>query len=112
MKRISRWCLTLSCVGIATLIAGLLMQNDSIWQPAAVVAAISFAIGMGAIHILKPFRYTAWIVAAVVTAMIYPSAFTQWGDFNLRNKWLILIIIQFVMFGMGIHMSLRDFSGI
>jgi BASS family bile acid:Na+ symporter len=94
------------------MITGLVMQQTAVWQPAAVVAAISFAIGMGAIQTLKPFRYTAWIIAAVVTAMIYPAAFSHWGEFDLRNKWLILIIIQIVMFGMGIHMSLRDFSGI
>jgi BASS family bile acid:Na+ symporter len=44
--------------------------------------------------------------------MIYPSAFTHWGSIDLRNKWLILIIVQLVMFGMGIQMSLKDFSGI
>ena len=47
---------------------------------------------------------------AVVAGMIYPEAFTNWGGFDLRNKWLILVIIQLVMFGMGIQMSLKDFS--
>lgn len=88
------------------------MQQARIWQPAAVVAAIGFAIGMGAIPALKSYRYTAWIIAAVVAGMIYPAAFTRWGTFDLRSKWLILIIIQLVMFGMGIQMSLRDFSGL
>jgi len=44
--------------------------------------------------------------------MVYPAAFTHWGTIDLRNKWLILIIIQFVMFGMGIQMSIHDFSGL
>jgi bile acid:Na+ symporter, BASS family len=61
---------------------------------------------------LKSFGYTACIIAAVVAAMIFPEAFTHWGSFDLRNKWLILIIIQLVMFGMGIQMRLKDFSGI
>jgi BASS family bile acid:Na+ symporter len=44
--------------------------------------------------------------------MMFPSAFTNWGSVNLRDKTLILVIIQLVMFGMGTHMSLKDFSGI
>ena len=102
----------LSVVAAVALVVGIVMQQPTIWQPAAVTTAISFAIGMGAIPALKSYRYTAWIICAVVTAMIYPAAFTRWGDFDLRNKWLILIIIQLVMFGMGIQMSLKDFSGI
>ena len=112
MNKLLRFCLLLSIVAAVVLIAGIIMQQQTILQPAAVVTAISFAIGMGSISSLKTYRYTAWIICAVVTAMIYPAAFTRWGDFDLRNKWLILIIIQLVMFGMGIQMSLKDFSGI
>jgi BASS family bile acid:Na+ symporter len=83
-----------------------------VWQPCAVIAIICFAVGMGSVPSLKNFRYTAWIIAAVVVAMIYPSAFTHLGGIDLRDKWLILVIIQLVMFGMGIQMSLKDFSGI
>ena len=31
---------------------------------------------------------------------------------NLREKWLILLVVQTVMFGMGTQMSLKDFAGI
>src|SRR5688572_29523458 len=112
MKKIERACLLLSGVAAVLLVIGIITQQHSIWQPAAVICSICFAIGMGAVPALKSFRYTAWIIAAVVAAMIYPAAFTHWGSFDLRNKWLILIIIQLVMFGMGIQMSLKDFSGI
>ena len=44
--------------------------------------------------------------------MLFPSAFLHWGSFDLRNKWLILVVVQMVMFGMGIQMSLKDFSGL
>ena len=102
----------ISCVTAIALIAGLVMQRVAVWQPAAVATAICFAIGMGSIPALKSYLYTAWIIAAVVAGMIYPAAFTKWGSFDLRSKWLILVIIQLVMFGMGIQMSLRDFSGL
>jgi bile acid:Na+ symporter, BASS family len=112
MKKIAWVCLLLSGVAAVALAIGVLIQQDFTWKPAAVIGSIGFAIGMGAVPALKSFRYTAWIIAAVVAAMIYPTAFTHWGSFDLRNKWLILIIIQLVMFGMGIQMSLKDFSGI
>jgi BASS family bile acid:Na+ symporter len=44
--------------------------------------------------------------------MIYPTAFLKVGDFNLRDRWLLLIIVQLVMFGMGTQMSLKDFAGV
>ncbi|GAA4736055.1 bile acid:sodium symporter family protein [Flavisolibacter ginsenosidimutans] len=112
MKRAMQICLVLSAVGAVALIAGMLFHQQNIWQLAAVVLIVGFAIGMGVIKNLKSYRYTAWIIAAVVTAMIYPAAFSHWGSVDLRNKWLILVIVQLVMFGMGIQMSLKDFSGI
>jgi BASS family bile acid:Na+ symporter len=44
--------------------------------------------------------------------MLYPASFSHWGSVNLRDKTLILIIVQLVMFGMGTHMSLKDFQGV
>jgi BASS family bile acid:Na+ symporter len=44
--------------------------------------------------------------------MIYPTAFLKWGDFDLRNKWLLLVVVQIVMFGMGTQMSIKDFYGV
>ena len=68
--------------------------------------------GLGAVSALKGYQYTAWIISAVVAGMIFPDAFKNWGGVNLRDKTLILVIIQLVMFGMGTHMSLKDFSGL
>lgn len=112
MNKIARVCLVFGCIATVVLVIGLFIRQETIWKPAAVFSSIALAIGMGSVPALKSFRYTAWIIVAVIAAMIYPAAFTQWGGFDLRNKWLILIIIQLVMFGMGIQMSLKDFSGI
>ncbi len=97
---------------IIVLIVGLVSANPALWQPSAVASAVLLALGLGSHPSLKSYQYTAWIVAAVVAAMIYPAQLLHWGDFDLRNKWLTLIAVQMVMFGMGTQMSLKDFAGV
>lgn len=77
-----------------------------------VAAAVALAISLRFAPKLRGYQFTAWIIAAVVAAMIYPARFLHVGDFDLRNKWLILVIVQLVMFGMGTQMSLKDFAGV
>lgn len=112
IKLFQKICLLIGLCAALRLAAGLIIANQGMWRPAAVCLSISLAIGMGAVPALRNYRYTAWIIVAVVAGMIYPHAFLKWGSVDLRNKWLILIIVQLVMFGMGIQMSLRDFSGL
>jgi len=90
------------------------IQNpmNSLWQPAAVVLTIALAISLRFIPKLRGYQFTAWIIAAVTAAMFYPASFLKWGDFDLRSKWLILLVVQTVMFGMGTQMSLKDFTGV
>jgi BASS family bile acid:Na+ symporter len=64
------------------------------------------------IGVLKGFQYTAMIIFAVAVGMIFPEFFKHWGGVDLRNKYLILVVIQLVMFGMGTHMRLGDFRGV
>jgi BASS family bile acid:Na+ symporter len=112
MKKPDKLFLILSAVAAVLLLAGIVMQNASLCKPAAIATAVFFAIGLGSVPSLKGYQYTAWIIAAVVAGMVFPEAFKNWGGVNLRDKTLILVIIQLVMFGMGTHMSLKDFSGL
>jgi BASS family bile acid:Na+ symporter len=112
MKKLQKFFLIVSMLAPVVLVAGIVMQNEWLYKPSALITAISLAIGLGAVASLKGYRYTACIAAAVVAGMMFPSAFTTWGSVNLRDKTLILVIIQLVMFGMGTHMSLKDFSGL
>lgn len=88
------------------------MDRPEIWQPAAVILAIAAAVALRFLPKFRSYQFTAWILAAVVAAMIYPAHFLKVGSFDLRNPWLILGIVQLVMFGMGTQMSLKDFAGV
>lgn len=101
-----------SLVAAALVVLGVAMDQPALFKPAAVATAVCLAIGFGAVPSLKGYQYTGWIISAVVAGMVYPEAFKSWGGVNLRDKTLILVIIQLVMFGMGTHMSLKDFSGL
>lgn len=104
--------LGLAGLAVVALIAGIATGHPEWWQPSAVIGAAAFAFGLGAVPALKGYQYTAWIIAAVVAALMYPATFLHVGDFDLRNKWLVLVVVQLVMFGMGTQMSLRDFAGV
>jgi BASS family bile acid:Na+ symporter len=89
-----------------------MLNGVALWQPAAVILTVALAISLRFVPKLRSYQFTAWIIAAVTAAMIYPASFLKWGDFDLRNKWLILLVVQTVMFGMGTQMSLKDFAGV
>lgn len=112
MNRLFQLCLLIAGLAVVALLIGISQQQAALWQPAAVVAAVALALGLKAVPPLRSYQYTAWIVVAVVAGLVYPDAFRQWGGVDLRNKWLILVVVQLVMFGMGIQMSIRDFSGL
>jgi BASS family bile acid:Na+ symporter len=91
---------------------GWLQQIDIIWKLGLIFGFSSIAIGVGHLKVLSGYQYTFWIITAVSAGLIFPEFFLHVGSFDMRNKWLILIIIQMVMFGMGTQMSIEDFTGI
>lgn len=112
MRKAERYIFRISLFSVLALLVALLVGFEKFTAPIAVFGAITFALGMGTISWLKSYRYTAWIVVAILCGMLYPQAFQKWGNFDLRDKWVILIVVQMVMFGMGTQMSLKDFTGI
>jgi len=109
---VQKGALALAGAGAALLLAGLVTGSPSLAKPGAAVAACCLAIGLGAAPALRGYRFTAWIVAAVVCAMLYPERFSRLGPLELRDPWIILAVVQIVMFGMGTQMSLRDLAGV
>jgi len=109
-RKISLGFAALSTVSLLLSVAG--VSGPAATAPSALALALFLAFGIGAVSSLKGYQYTAWIIAAVVAGMFFPDDVLHWGDFDMRNKWLILIIVQLVMFGMGTQMSLNDFKGV
>ena len=112
IEKIQRFALWLGLISCVLLLFSLVFGLHNIWEPLLVFAAITLAIGIASLKFLRSYQYTAWIIVAIVCGMIYPSAFLKLGDLDLRNKWVILFIVQLVMFGMGTQMSFKDFTNI
>lgn len=112
MQPIRQLCLGVAIMALVALAVGAATSNPSLCKYAALASAVTLPIGFGALPMLRPYQFTAWIVAGVVAAMIFPAYFLQIGNVNLRNKTLILLIMQVVMFGMGVQMHLSDFVGV
>jgi BASS family bile acid:Na+ symporter len=122
MKRARTLLLALSPIALLVAVIGFTVGNHVVGQAALTTAAVSFAIGLGGSESFAGYQFTAWIIAAVTVAMCYPERFLHIGPMDLsiaqipaidlRNKWLVLIIVQLVMFGMGTKMRLDDFVGV
>lgn len=94
---------------------GVAIGHAAFWQAGAVMAAVALAVGLGAVPPLRGYQFTAWIVAAVVVGMAYPWLFAALVPGTREkpgNLWIVPLIVQVVMFGMGTQMSLRDFAGV
>ena len=112
MKVVFKTCLILSFLLLITGVVLWSLGSHDALRPLAIATIVCFALGIKEVEALKNYQYTAWIMTAVLSGMLYPESFKSWGGVNLRDKTLILIIIQFVMFGMGTHIKVKDFAGI
>ena len=84
----------------------------NICQPLAVFAAVATASGLRFIPKLRSYQFTAWIIAVVALALVFPANVLHFAGLDMRNRWAMLVAIQTVMFGMGVHMTLKDFAGV
>jgi BASS family bile acid:Na+ symporter len=105
-------CLAVAGGAALVLVGGMLTTRADVWRPAAVALAVSMAVALRSVPALQGYQFTAWIVAVVIAAMVYPRAFLRIGTIDLSDKRIIVAMVQLVMFGMGTQMSLRDFAGV
>lgn len=112
MKHLQKLALYLSGICFMIFAVAIMLQIEDLWKPALVLFSVSLSVGIAVVSFLKGYQYTAWIFSAVIAAMVYPNSFLKLGTLNLRDPWLILIVVQLVMFGMGTQMRLKDFKGL
>ena len=109
MPRLALWLVPLAAIA---LVAGLTVGHQELAKVAALAGLASLAIGLRSLSSLKSLAFTAWILVAVAAGMFSPAAVLQPGGINTKNPWLILLVVQSVMFSMGTQMSLADFAGV
>jgi bile acid:Na+ symporter, BASS family len=112
MKKTQQVGLIVFVITLFLTLAGVVLNKPTLYTYCGLISAIALAYGIPVIETLKGYQYTLWIIAAVVAGMLFPQAFGTVGGINLRDKTLILVIIQLVMLGMGTHMSLHDFKSL
>lgn len=112
MRFVERACLAVAALALAGVAVGVVANEPVVWRSAAVACAVAFAIGLGAVTGLRTYRFTAWVIAAVVTGVLLPVVFQPFETEDPRYKIVLLVMIQAVMFGMGTQMSLKDFAGV
>jgi len=88
MKKIAQLFLLSGIAGVVVLLIGVFMQQPLWYKPAAVFTAVCTAIGLGAVPALKGYRYTAWIIVAVVAGI---------ATGNNPVVWLVGLGIAFAM---------------
>ena len=111
--RLVRYCgLVAGAVGLVLAAVGWICTQTTWWQAGIVLATAGGTVAMGLVPALVGFQFTAWIVTAVCVALVYPDRCLRLGNFELTHPWMLLAVIQVVMFGMGTQMSLRDFAGV
>ncbi|MDC0325136.1 bile acid:sodium symporter family protein [bacterium] len=75
---------------------------------AAVLSALVGAFAVTYKASLRKLAFTAWVMTCVLAAFCFPTAFSRWGDFELKT--LIVPLIQLIMFGMGATLAISDFT--
>ncbi len=70
----------------------------------------SLGIAFRGTKFLKGISYTMMIIGVVGFAMYHPQYFVTIGDFKL--SYLIIPLLQIIMFGMGTELSLKDFANV
>jgi BASS family bile acid:Na+ symporter len=73
-----------------------------------VIGLVLMAVAFMGHRTLKSVAFTAWVFAFVAASMVWPGAFGTWFGFDL--KFLIVPLIQIIMFGMGTTLSVADFT--
>src|SRR5690606_30022599 len=95
---------------VAAFILSLLLfgvGNTALAGPLLVAAFLMAGIGVRGSEKLGGISFSLLIFAGVTFALCYPGPLVSLGDFRLST--LIVPLLQIIMFGMGVSLSMSDF---
>ncbi len=99
----------LTLVGALGLAVSWWQHSGNLAYGASIILIAGFVLGL-CVSSWATYRFTLWILIANLTALLAPGWFLSIGSFSLTNSWLMLIVVQLIMFGMGTQMSVRDLA--
>lgn len=110
MKKINRYFISLSIALFLFIISLILIITGHIEQAGIPLVALFcfLAFGFKGYETLKGYIFTALLFAGITMSFYYPHYFITIKGYELTK--LIVPLIQIIMFGMGISMSLKDFA--
>lgn len=102
--------LRLSPAALALSLVLFVVGMPALAGPLLVVTFALAAYGVRSSEKLRGISFSLLIFAAVVFALCFPAPLVSWGEFRLST--LITPLLQLIMFGMGVSMSLGDFASV
>ena len=100
----------LAAVGLLVSIFSLPIIPPEYRGPSLIFALCCLGVAFHHHERFKGYVYTLMILAAAALALLYPEPFTSYNGYQLNQ--LIIPMLQFIMFGMGSSMTVRDFVGV
>jgi bile acid:Na+ symporter, BASS family len=110
IRKIAHLLLALSFLGLTCSAYLFWIGANSIAGPPLLVFLALLGLGVYLHPLLKGYLYTLMILVAATVALLYPQPFSEFRGYPLSQ--LIIPLLQFVMFGMGSSMTIKDFSGV
>lgn len=96
---------------LAVVAFGAISHRPAVVTVGGALLCVAMACGL-CVPRLSGFRFTLWILIANLAAMLAPHWFQSVGGFSLTDPWLLLVVVQLIMFGMATQMSVRDFGNV
>lgn len=112
MKKINIYSVSLGLASLLFITSIIFIITGNIEQAGLPLVAFFclIAIGFKGNESLNGYVFTALLFAGIIIAFYYPHYFIEINGYELTN--LIVPLIQIIMFGMGISMSLKDFASV
>ncbi len=99
----------LTILGLALFVILLLIDQTEFTGAVLITSLASLAFYFMGKPNLSNFSFTIWVFTFVSVSMYYPQSFGgEWFGFDL--KYLIVPLIQIIMFGMGTTLNIGDFT--